>query len=392
MRSFGATEVDEKVKRTGVLVVGAVFAAALAGVVAHAAGETGVVASVYDGDTVTLTDGRKIRLIQIDTPELKPAECYGVEARAAVIALVPIGSTVTLESDPQLDQVDRYGRLLRYVKRNGVNVNLELVRRGAATPYFYGGDRGKYADKFVAAVSTAQSAHRGLWKACPGTTWKPTGPVQSGTPGGATAAAGTSSSAGGATTAPAAGSSAAKPSVSGKCDPNYAGCVPMYPPDLDCADIKRLGLAPVRVLVPGVDPHKLDGDRDGTGCGSTAAGGASTAAPAPAAAPATVGASVVTAPTTTSPAAASVSASTAAPPAASAAPAPAPAPAAAAATPAPAPAPASKCDPAYAGCVPLYPPDLDCADIRALGLAPVKVLVIGVDPHRLDGNKDGTGC
>ena len=49
------------------------------------------------------------------------------------------------------------------------------------------------------------------------------------------------------------------------CDPNYAGgCVPPAPPDLDCADIRALGIAPVRSI--GSDPHRLDGDRDGFGC------------------------------------------------------------------------------------------------------------------------------
>ena len=56
------------------------------------------------------------------------------------------------------------------------------------------------------------------------------------------------------------------PPPTGKCDPNYAGaCVPPYPPDLDCADLRALGLAlPVRVV--GSDPHRLDGDGDGLGC------------------------------------------------------------------------------------------------------------------------------
>ncbi len=45
------------------------------------------------------------------------------------------------------------------------------------------------------------------------------------------------------------------------CDPNYSGCVPPYPPDLDCLDIKRLARAPVQVL--GKDLHKLDGNGDG---------------------------------------------------------------------------------------------------------------------------------
>jgi hypothetical protein len=35
-------------------------------------------------------------------------------------------------------------------------------------------------------------------------------------------------------------------------------------------------------------------------------------------------------------------------------------------------------------------PDLDCPDIRAMGLAPVDV--IGRDEYRLDGDHDGLGC
>jgi endonuclease YncB( thermonuclease family) len=34
------------------------------------------VASVYDGDTLTLSNRKKVRLVQIDTPELGSGECY----------------------------------------------------------------------------------------------------------------------------------------------------------------------------------------------------------------------------------------------------------------------------------------------------------------------------
>src|SRR5207244_2508697 len=111
------------------------------------------VGSVSDGDTLTLRDGRRIRLVQIDTPELGSGECYSRAAWKALLALVPVGSRVTLEADPALDSIDRYGRLLRYVKRGSLNVNLELVRRGAATPYFYRGGRGKYASVLMAAAT-----------------------------------------------------------------------------------------------------------------------------------------------------------------------------------------------------------------------------------------------
>ena len=71
----------------------------------------------------------------------------------------------------------------------------------------------------------AKAAKRGLWRACPGTKLDPNRAVDTGTrrrP---------------ATPLPAA--------AAGKCDPNYSGgCVPPYPPDLDCADIRALGSPP----------------------------------------------------------------------------------------------------------------------------------------------------
>ncbi|MFL5933719.1 MAG: thermonuclease family protein [Gaiellaceae bacterium] len=207
------------------------------------AADTGVVASVYDGDTIGLTDGRRIRLVQIDTPELGSGECYSRASRTALLSLVPLRSTVVLEADPVLDRVDRFGRLLRYVRRGGVNANLELVRRGAGAPYFYGGDRGRYAGPLLAAAKSAKAAKRGLWGACPKTALDPLHAIETGT----------------------SGPPEKKPPANGKCDPNYAPeCVPPYPPDLDCADIVALGIAPVHVT--GSDPHRLDGDGDRLGC------------------------------------------------------------------------------------------------------------------------------
>jgi endonuclease YncB( thermonuclease family) len=114
--------------------------------------ETAVVASIYDSDTLSLRDGRRVRLVQIDTPELGSGECYSRAARTVLLSLAPIGRPVVLEIDPALDRTDRYGRILRYVKPNGVNVNVELVRRGAAAPYFYRSDRGRYAATLMRAA------------------------------------------------------------------------------------------------------------------------------------------------------------------------------------------------------------------------------------------------
>ena len=77
------------------------------------------VARVIDGDTIVLTDGAHVRLLQIDTPEPGTSECYSRAAGRDLRRMLPVGSVVTLETDPALDQVDRYGRLLRYVHRAG---------------------------------------------------------------------------------------------------------------------------------------------------------------------------------------------------------------------------------------------------------------------------------
>jgi endonuclease YncB( thermonuclease family) len=85
---------------------------------------------VTDGDTVVLRSGQKIRLVQIDTPEVYfGTECYGPQASATTKRLLPVGTRVRLTAEPATDRVDQYGRLLRYVVRasDGVNVNLRLV-------------------------------------------------------------------------------------------------------------------------------------------------------------------------------------------------------------------------------------------------------------------------
>ena len=46
-------------------------------------------------------------------------------------------------------------------------MNVELVRRGAAAPYFFGGRRGRNADALLRAAESALAARRGLWGACP---------------------------------------------------------------------------------------------------------------------------------------------------------------------------------------------------------------------------------
>ncbi len=121
---------------------------------------------VNDGDTLRTTSGRRIRLVQIDAPELH-GDCFGKAALTALRRLTPPGTRITLERDPGLDATDRYGRQLRYVFVEGKNVNVALVARGAASPYFFRGDRGRYARSLLDAVDEARSLRRGYWGACP---------------------------------------------------------------------------------------------------------------------------------------------------------------------------------------------------------------------------------
>ena len=130
------------------------------------AGTSAVVAWVNDGDTLTLTGGAKVRLVQVDAPELE-TDCYGRAALKALIALTPKGTRVRLVRDAGLDDRDRYGRLLRYVLVGGENVNVALVREGAASPYFFRNERGRYAPQLLDAVGEARDARRGYWGACP---------------------------------------------------------------------------------------------------------------------------------------------------------------------------------------------------------------------------------
>ncbi len=221
------------------LVVGTVLAAlalALAAAPAPAqTAETGVVERVVDGDTLALVGGVRVRLVQIDAPEVGSGECYSRAATRELARLAPPGRRVRLQADPALDRVDRYGRLLRYVFAGSTNVNLALVARGAATVWLYRGERGRYAGRLLAAAASARARRLGLWGACRAV-WDPEAPAQTG-PGSAAAAR-------------------------GGCDPSYPDvCIPPPPPDLDCADVPYRGF---RVLPP--DPHRFDGNHDGVGC------------------------------------------------------------------------------------------------------------------------------
>ena len=135
--------------------------------------EAAHVVRIVDGDTIVVDRGRgpeKVRYIGMDTPETvdpdTPVEPFGEAATAANAALVA-GADVVLERD--VSDVDRYGRLLRYVwlrvtgpPSGWLMVDLELVREGYAQVATFPPDV-RYVDLFVAAERAARDAGRGLW-------------------------------------------------------------------------------------------------------------------------------------------------------------------------------------------------------------------------------------
>ena len=120
---------------------------------------------VHDGDTLFLDDGRKVRMLGINTPEIgENAECYGEEATALLRSLLPEGTHVWVQQD--LEPLDQYGRSLLFVYTDaGTNVNLELLREGAAEVEMYKPNV-LLRDEVYAAEVSARAANLGLWGAC----------------------------------------------------------------------------------------------------------------------------------------------------------------------------------------------------------------------------------
>lgn len=136
---------------------------------------------VYDGDTIRLEGGERVRLLGVDTPEVhhpeRGEEPFGREAMGLAIALVS-GRTVELRyhAGDSIDgaQRDKYGRVLAYVwfdridglgRREPTCLNLELLRAGLARatrawahPLY---------DEYVRAEQAARARGEGLWSGGP---------------------------------------------------------------------------------------------------------------------------------------------------------------------------------------------------------------------------------
>lgn len=119
-----------------------------------------VVVRVIDGDTIDCASGERLRLLLIDAPEMEQTP-HGEQARAALLALAPVGTTTNIELDVQ--EQDRYGRILGYLYlSDGRMVNEELARLGYAVASAYPPNV-KHLDRIRSAVTAARQSERGLW-------------------------------------------------------------------------------------------------------------------------------------------------------------------------------------------------------------------------------------
>ncbi len=124
---------------------------------------TYLVVRVIDGDTIELSNGEKVRYIGIDTPELhhpqKEVERYAREAYEANRRMVE-GKRVRLELD--VEERDRYGRILAYVYVDDLMVNEWLVANGYARVATFPPNV-KHTERFLQLEREARQEKIGLW-------------------------------------------------------------------------------------------------------------------------------------------------------------------------------------------------------------------------------------
>jgi micrococcal nuclease len=134
---------------------------------------------VVDGDTlVAKLDAEpnhevKVRFLGINTPETvdprRPVECFGKEASNFAKSLLN-NQRIFLEADPEADEIDKYGRLLRNIYlADGTDVNAEMVAKGYAYAYVSFPQNNERKALLRKLESEAKENLRGLWnpETCP---------------------------------------------------------------------------------------------------------------------------------------------------------------------------------------------------------------------------------
>lgn len=162
--------------------------------------ETGIVEEVIDGDTIKLSNGRLVRYIGVDTPEVRSKkgkrwnynpQPYSLESKRFNEQLVE-GERIKIENDKE--KIDKYGRVLGYVYpvvqnstfkgkkgflkklqnsfdflrdrekyKTGEMVNTQILKNGYGVIYVIPPNL-KYIDKLVNVQKKAMEKRKGLWK------------------------------------------------------------------------------------------------------------------------------------------------------------------------------------------------------------------------------------
>jgi micrococcal nuclease len=116
------------------------------------------ITEVLDGDTVVLENGKTVRYLGINTTEKD--QPYTQKAADFNKNLV-LGKMVRLEFD--VENEDRYGRLLAYVWKNGELINQKIVENGWAISVGTQPDT-KYQYLFDQAQEKAKNNCLGIWE------------------------------------------------------------------------------------------------------------------------------------------------------------------------------------------------------------------------------------
>lgn len=133
---------------------------------ATAAAETVTVrvSHALDGDTLALTDGRHVRLIGINAPELgRDGRVDEPLARAARERLTGLAARREVQLVFERDGTDRHGRLLAHaLDTDGHNLQEILLAEGlagavAVAPNF------QFLARYLAVEAQARAARRGMW-------------------------------------------------------------------------------------------------------------------------------------------------------------------------------------------------------------------------------------
>jgi len=112
---------------------------------------------VYDGDTILLEDGRKVRYLGINAPEFQ--EPFYLKAKRFNESLV-LGKEIRLEFDQE--RTDGYGRILAYVYVGDQMANARLVGEGLAHVFFIGPNQ-KHNALLLQSQASAKQRKVGIW-------------------------------------------------------------------------------------------------------------------------------------------------------------------------------------------------------------------------------------